>query len=143
MKIRNCPKCNSEITYSNKYSYNNALKNNSICVVCRNKKNTKNPRPTLRKRVDVNCIECDKHFSIKKSVFLKGGGKYCSIVCKGKHQSIIYSGEGNPNYGNECSEHTKKLIGDVNRGRKHTEQSRLNMGNSHVGFMHSDKTIKK
>ena len=44
-----------------------------------------------------------------------------------------FSGERHPRWGKPCSDHTKKAIGDANRGRVHTEQSRLNMSLAHLG----------
>jgi len=45
----------------------------------------------------------------------------------------MFSGKNHPRYGHGCSEETKKLIGDANRGRVHTAQSRKNMSEAHLG----------
>ena len=36
--FRNCPNCNVEITYKHRYSLNKALKKNSWCTTCHNRK---------------------------------------------------------------------------------------------------------
>ena len=45
----------------------------------------------------------------------------------------MFSGENHPRWGKGCSEQTKKAIGDANRGKVHTEQSRQNMSLAHLG----------
>jgi hypothetical protein len=44
---------------------------------------------------------------------------------------------------NPCSPETIKKIGDANRGRIHTEQSRLNMSKAHIGNKLSEETKQK
>ena len=45
----------------------------------------------------------------------------------------MFSGENHPRWGKGCSEQTKKAIGDANRGRIHTAESRKNMSEAHLG----------
>ena len=45
----------------------------------------------------------------------------------------MFSGKNHPRWGKPCSEETKAAIGNANRGRVHTDQSRRNMSESHLG----------
>ena len=45
----------------------------------------------------------------------------------------MWSGVNHPRTGIPCNEETKQRIGDANRGRVHTEQSRKNMSKAHLG----------
>jgi len=45
MNKRNCPKCNREITYTNKYGLAGAIKRNSLCIHCAQIKYEENELP--------------------------------------------------------------------------------------------------
>jgi hypothetical protein len=45
----------------------------------------------------------------------------------------MWSGVNHPRTGIPCTEETKQRIGSANRGRVHTEQSRKNMSEAHLG----------
>ena len=50
-----------------------------------------------------------------------------------QERSKLYSGEGNPRYGAEVSEDTRKKIGDKLRGRKQTEEEKLARSLANMG----------
>lgn len=68
---------------------------------CRSEYGARQPKPHKKPRalVECKCLTCGKLFSVDKTqIELRGGGKYCSRVCKYKSRSITFSGENNPNY---------------------------------------------
>jgi len=53
------------------------------------------------------------------------------------------NGSGNRGKKKPCSKETAKKIGDANRGKIHTEQSKLNMSKAHLGNKPSEETLQK
>lgn len=100
--IKNCPVCNSEIFYKNKYNYKNAIKRNTKCIKCRSvginlgKCTTEETKLKMRNSLKgvgatgkhVNCTNCSK--SIYKSGWeLKKNKKlFCSHQCNSEHMRI-------------------------------------------------------
>jgi len=45
------------------------------------------------------CLNCGKGFRTKPCAIKRGRGKYCCKNCYGEHKSLLFMGEGNPQYG--------------------------------------------
>ncbi|MDY6862929.1 MAG: HNH endonuclease [Thermodesulfobacteriota bacterium] len=44
------------------------------------------------------CLYCEKIFYVRKAIDRRGGGKYCSNICKGKYNAHLHTGENNLNW---------------------------------------------
>lgn len=74
---RTCPSCNRELGYSNRSNYLRAIKNNSICVFCLNRKKVNNPeyikKLSISKLGDKN--PC-KRLDVREKLSISGKGKH-------------------------------------------------------------------
>ena len=112
--IRNCPKCNIEITYPNKYYAKKAIQRNSLCRRCCQLK-YESPKqcidcgnPILR--VSMRCRSCSKkgEFNWVK----KNGGLKQETINKLKQ---ICGGKNHSNYHKRLSEDTKQKIANSHK----------------------------
>ena len=75
-------------------------------------------------RCTTKCHECGKEREFTKSVINKGGGLYCSVECRRKHQGERMRGENHPNWKGgrrECSKHKYVMIKNVETGEYERE----------------------
>lgn len=75
-------------------------------------------------RCITKCHECSKERGFTLSVINKGGGLYCSVSCRRKHQGIRMRGKNHPNWKGGvriCSKHKYRLIKNVETGEYERE----------------------
>ena len=92
-------------------------------------------------RVTFNCEWCDKEKTIKESIYKKSEHHFCSKKCKDEWQTVFFTGENNPNFGNgakisgennywygkQLPEETRKKISESRKG-KYTGKDNPNFG---------------
>jgi hypothetical protein len=110
MYIRNCPKCNKEITHKNEISFKRAVKNSLPCVKCTaNIREQKKPK--IKKEYKRNCPVCNKEIIYNQLKSFNRASKLntaCSVSCRSKETNSrpsakekkrkASSGENNPMY---------------------------------------------
>lgn len=65
------------------------------------------------------CINCEKIFSVKESLFKRGVGKYCSLVCRNIGYKKTFSSINNPFWGRKHSQETKDMMKNSHRKISH------------------------
>ena len=106
-------------------------------------------------RIKRECEFCGEEFKIKKNDLKFGKGKYCSRICKDKHQKVKYKGENNPSYNRNVSEEEKEKRSktvkeswkndEIREKRLKSMKDTLNKYNNEYGYSYgwSDEARKK
>lgn len=107
---RNCPKCNKEIYYSNKYNLKNAIRKNTLCNICngilRNKNLTDKEKQVRNKKISEKLSGINHPWYGKKHT--KEQIEYLQKINLGKLNPMY--GKVGPNNGKSLSEECKKKI---------------------------------
>lgn len=83
-----------------------------------------------RNQASVVCYVCGKRFKKRPSMIERAEKHFCSRECYSKHNSEVYKGENNPQYGKPSSF----------KGRTMSLESRMKLSNSRMGQHNSPET---
>lgn len=144
---RKCPDCQTNISYSEKYLYHRAVRENRRCKSCGAKKANAGRRITSFER---DCPKCNKQLIYKSyhawwwsdtnNLLCRSCAKLGKKMPEGFSQKIsnIVSGSGNPMYGKSHDDVTRRIISENNKGNKSktgqmcNENCKMNMRNAAI-----------
>ena len=127
MYIKNCPICNSEIIYKNKYTLNNSIKKNRKCKKCQNNE--------VSMKLKGKSISEDH----KKNISLGQIGKKLSE----EHKNKIAIALKGVRAGIPLTEEHKKKLSLIKKGIKLSEEHKKNIGISVKGKIRSEESKKR
>lgn len=115
---RNCPKCNKELIYKNKYVCFLAQKNNRCCYSC---------RIVNRKGKTTNCSQCGNSLYRRPHQLKKRERHFCNNKCQALFASEHLSGKNNKLWKGGEEVNRKKYRALVNERRLKNKQKAISL----------------
>lgn len=86
------------------------------------------------------CLECSNEYYVKPS--LQEKSKFCSLTCKGKHQSKNFTGNNNPNFNKKWNLEKKKLQSEIIKSKVNNDY-RFKSGSANRGKKFSKERVER